>query len=184
MIGFNPSPTFGQQKNKKMKLMQIEYELVVDVTPEKAWTVLANYGNVASYHSGLISSHALNGSSNEAVLGCDRQCVIPNGKKEIVVREKIIEIVDGQYYTYEVYDWENFPLKKMINTFGVKTNSQGQTVIYQNTEYRLKPRILTWLMKGKLRKGSRENLLGYKHYMETNEKNVAIKILKEKYKNS
>ena len=70
----------------------------------------------------------------------------------------------------------------MHNTFEVKVNSDGKTIIYQTTKYRLKPRFLTWLMKGKLRKVSRETLIAYKHYMETGEKNVNFKILKKKYK--
>ncbi|NMH89015.1 SRPBCC family protein [Flavivirga algicola] len=176
--------TFGQKKEKEMKLMNITQEVVVNIAPQKAWDILSDYGNVGAFHSSLKSSKPLNGSTNEAVLGCERECIIPNGKKEIMVREKIINLVEGQYYTYDVYEWKNFPLKKMLITYGVKTNSLGETIIYQNSQYRLKPRFLTWLMKGKLKSGSRESLLAYKHYMETGEKNVALKILKKKYKNS
>ncbi|AUP80858.1 hypothetical protein C1H87_19950 [Flavivirga eckloniae] len=84
-----------------------------------------------------------------------------------MVKEKIINIKDGEYYIYDVYDWEDFPLKKMNNTFGVKVNAQGKTTIYQITEYRLKPRFLTWIMKGEMRSQARTALISYKHYMET-----------------
>ena len=184
VVGFNTNQTHGQQKHKTMKLMQVNYELVVNVTPEKAWNVLANYGNVGSFHSSLKSSKSINGSNNKAKMDCERECIIPNGKKEIMVREKITEIIEGQYYTYDVYEWKNFPLKKMFITYGVKTNNEGETVIYQNSEYRLNPRFLTWPMKGKLRNGARESLIAYKHYMETGEKKVDNKILKKKYKTS
>lgn len=182
IAGFTVNPVNAQKKDKEMKLMKISYELPVSVSTEKAWEVLSNYGDVGSFHSSLISSKSINGSKNNAELNCYRECIIPNGKKEVMVKEKITEIKDGQYYTYDVYDWDNFPLKKMFITYGVKTNSAGKTVIYQNSEYRLKPRFLTWPMKGKMRSGARESLLAYKHYMETGEKKVDIKILKEKYK--
>lgn len=182
IIGLITNYSYGQKTEKMIKLKTVEYEVVVNVTPQQAWDVLAKYGNIGSFHSGLLSSKPLNGSGNEAVLGCDRECIIPNGRKNILVREKIVEIIEGQYYTYDVYEWENFPLTKMINTFGVKNNTQGQTVIYQKTEFRLKPGFLTGIMKGKLRRGARESLIAYKHYMETGEEKADIKILKKKYK--
>lgn len=182
--GMQINQLFAQtKKDKQMKLTKVEYEMVVNVTPQKAWEVLADYGNVAGFHSQLESSRSLNGSSSKAELGCDRECVIPDGKKKIVVKEKIYEFVEGQYYTYDVYEWTNFPLNAMHNTFGVKTNSEGKTVIYQITNYRLKPGFLTGFMKGKIRSSARTSLLGYKHYMETGEKNADPKIIKAKYKN-
>ncbi len=167
-----------------MKLTTIEAEVVVDVTPEKAWDILADYGNVASFLTQIEDSKSINGSQDRAALDGERRCTLPSGKKKILLSERITDIVDGEYYTYDVYDWENLPLKTMHNTFGVRTNNQGETTIYQRTEYRLSPGFLTYLMKGKLRAGAREALLGYKHYMETGEKNVDIKILKKKYKDA
>ncbi|WP_298535753.1 SRPBCC family protein [uncultured Algibacter sp.] len=162
--------------------MKVNYEMPVDVTSEQAWSVLSSYGNVGSFHSSLKSSKSIKGSDNEAELGCYRECIIPNGKKDILVREKITEFSEGQYYTYDVYEWENFPLKKMSITYGVKKNSNGETIIYQNSEYRLKPRFLTWPMKGKMRSGARESLMAYKHYMETGEKKINLEVLKKNYK--
>ncbi len=184
MIGSITNQIYGQKKDKKMKLMTVNYEMTVDVTLKQAWEVLASYGNVGTFHSSLKSSKSINGSANNAELGCDRECIIPNGKKDIIVKEKIIDIAEGEYYTYNIYDWENFPIKKMFITYGVKTNSLGETIIYQNSEYRLKPRFLTWPMKGKMRKGAREALMSYKHYMETGHQKVDIKLLKQKYKDS
>lgn len=166
---------------KEMKLMKVNYEVEVNVSPEKAWEVLASYGDVGNYHSGVKSSESINGSSNTAEMGCDRVCYLEDGKRKITVKEKIIDFKNGQYYTYDVYDWENFPLKKMQNTFGVKTTN-NKTVIYQTIRYRLKPRILTLPMKGKMKNSAYEALIAYKHYMETGEKNVSMDELKKKYK--
>ncbi len=173
----------ARNSEKEIRLKIIEYEMVVNVAPEKAWEILASYGDVGTYHAGLNSSSSINGSPNEAEMDCERICYIPRTKrKEIMVKEKIIAIKEGEYYTYDVYEWENFPIKKMHNTFGVKTNDKGETVIYQITNFRMKPGFLTGLMKGRLRKGAREALISYKHYMETGEKRVALKELKKTYK--
>ena len=184
MVALFTNQINAQKIEKEMKLNSIDYEMVVDVTPQQAWSVLASYGDVGDYHAILDSSKSLNGSPNQAEMDCERECIIPQGKRKIMVRERIIDIKEGEYYTYDVYDWDNFPLRKMHNTFGVKKNDKGQTVIYQHTDFRLKPRFLTWIMKGKLRNGARETLMAYKHYMETGEKRVPVKQLKKKYKAS
>jgi len=166
-----------------MKLTEIYYEVTVNTSPQKAWEVLSSYGDVASFHTGVKSSQALNGSSTIAGPGADRECIIPNGRKDIVVHEKITDFREGESYTYDVYSWVNFPLSRMHNTFGVKRDNAGRTVIYQRTQFRLKPGFLTGIMKGKLRSGAREGLIAYKHFMETGERNADMKALKKKYKN-
>lgn len=183
IMGAITNHSYGQIKSEKMKLKTVEYEVIVNVTPEKAWEVFVNYGNVGNIHSGVQKSTSLNESGNEAVIGCERECILPNGKKTILVRERIVDISKGNYYKYEVYEWERFPLKKMFVTYGVKTNSKGETIIYQKNEFRLKPKLLTGLMKGKMRNGARESLIAYKHYMETGEENTDMTILKKKYEN-
>lgn len=172
----------GQENDMEIKLKTVLTEMEVDVTPEKAWEVLSAYGNVSDFHSIVTSSNAINGSHNEASLSCERICYIANGKRQVMVKERILEYKEGSHYKYNVYDWENFPIRKMNITYGVKVNTQNKTVIYQITDYRLKPGFLTGVMKGKMQKGAMESLMSYKHYMETGEKNVAIKVLKKQYK--
>lgn len=173
----------AQAKNKKeIKLTTITEELVVNVSPEEAWEVINSFGNVGDYHSGIESSKPLNGSDIEGSVGCERQCFI-KGKKDILVDERIIEYVDGSHYKYWA-ESEDFPAKAFYNTFGVKQNKMGQTVIYVITEYRLKPGIMTGLAKGNLRRGDQEALLYYKHYMETGEKNADPEKIKQRYTTS
>ena len=178
-VAMIPMTTFAQ---KEIKLTEITDEIVVDVSPEKAWMVLNSYGDVGSYHAGVASSFSLKGSSNEAEMGGERECTIENGKKDIVVVEKIVEIVEGSHYKYEVTKSENFPIQKFYNTFGVKTNAMNQTVIFIKSQYRLDPGFLTGLAKGKLKKGNHQALISYKHYMETGEPNVDAKTLKRMYR--
>ena len=136
------------------KLKTIGYEVTTTVSVEEAWKILDSYGDVGSFHSGIVSSKSLEGSENEASVGCERECTIENGRKDIVVGERIIEYKKGEYYKYDVFYFENFPADKFYNTFGVKINSEGKTVIYVKSEYRLKPAFLSGMMKGKLRKGN------------------------------
>ena len=164
-----------------MKLTEVYYEMPVDVSPQEAWAVINRYGDVGDINGVLKSSKAVNGSANEGSMGADRMCVIPNGKKDILVWEKIIDFKEGSHLTYDVYQWENFPLNKMHNTFGVKVKG-GQTYIYQRSKYRLKPGFLSGIMKGKLRGGAREALTGFKHFLETGEARVDPKVLKKQYR--
>jgi len=167
-----------------IKLKELTYQLKVDATPEQVWDVLAKYGNVASFHTIVAESSSIDGSSNEVTMGCERSCTIYDGKRRIDIKERVTEIEEGKYYRYEVYEWINFPLKKMFVGFGVKKDEEGNTILYQVQNYRLKPSFLTGLMKGKLQKRQREALIVCKHYIETGEENPDLeKLLKmEKYK--
>ncbi len=173
------------KKADGVKLTEVTYQLKVDATLEYVWAVIAQYGNIASFHSGVAESGKVGKSSNEVSMGCERSCTIYDGKRKIDIKERVTEIEKGKYYRYEVYEWVNFPLKKMFNGFGVKKDAEGNTILYQVQNYRLKPGFLTGMMKGKLKKGARETLIMYKHYIETGEKKAdKEKILKmEKYKN-
>lgn len=165
-----------------MKLTNFYTEVVVDASPKKCWEALKNYGDVAQTHASLESSSAINDSPNQACLGADRICVIPDFGMKITIKEKIIDFKEGEYYTYDVYEWKNFPLRKMVNTFGTKKNAKGQTVMYIDQNVRLKPGFLLWFMKWKLKAGNRSVLLTYKHLVETGEKRPDTKMLEEKYK--
>ena len=168
---------------KEIKLTTIQSEQIVDVSQEKAWDVINSYGDVGSYHSQITSSKPINGSEIEGSLGCERQCFIENGKNDITVDETIIEFVDNSHYKYSASS-EQFPAKAFYNTFGVKLNDEGKTVIYVTTEYRMNSWIINGMAKGKLKKGNEDTLLFYKYYMETGEKNGDQEMIKKKYKST
>ncbi len=175
----------AQEDIEKYGLTTITEQVEVNSSPEHAWKILASYGDVGSFLQAIESSKSLNGSQNQASLGCDRQCdIASSGKKKQIIKEKIVEIENGNFYRYEVYDWVNLPIKKMFITFGVKQSTNGNTVIYQKSDYKLKNGLMTAMSKGKFRSNMRLTLLGYKHYMETGERNVDAKTLKKRYKNS
>ncbi|MGI9542449.1 MAG: hypothetical protein ACR2MX_04270, partial [Cyclobacteriaceae bacterium] len=114
-----------------------------------------------------------------------RYCDINFKKREIKVKEKIVDwqIADQKKeYMYDVYEFENFPMKKMYNVWGVREEN-GEVFLYNKVFYKMKPGMMTGLMRGQMKKVARDGVLSYKHYVETGEGNVASKVLREKYKN-
>lgn len=101
-----------------MKLRNIHHEMEINTTPEKMWQVLAQYGDVSLFHAGVKESYKVTGSTNEAALGGERVCNIVDLGLKIVLKERITNYVEGEGYQYEVYEWKNFPVRKML--FGLK----------------------------------------------------------------
>ena len=171
----------AQDSYKESGMKIISDEIVVNSSPEETWEALAAFGNVSDFLSTIDEGSALNGSLNVAVIGAERESIIPKGIYNIIQKERIIELVDGAYYTFEVYDAENFKLKKMYVTYGVKLDDLGNTVLYGITEYKMNSSLTTRMMKGKLGKGNMDSLIAYKHYIETGEENTNLDTLRKHY---
>lgn len=165
-----------------MRLKNIHDEIRIDATPEKMWEVLSQYGEVSNFHAGVEESHHVEGNSNEASLGCERVCNIVDMGLKIVLKERIINYVEGESYQYEVYEWKNFPLRKMLFGFTIKETPKEGTILRIDLDYKAKPAFLTPLMAGKMRRLVKDVLLGYKHYTETGQKRAPIKTLRKKYR--
>jgi len=164
-----------------MKLKNIHDEISIKATPEKMWEILSEYGEVSDFHAGVKESYHAEGNSNAASLGCERVCHIVDMGLNIVLKERIINYVEGKGYQYEVYEWKNFPLRKMLFGFTIKEGSQKNTILRIDLDYNAKPAFLTPLMAGKMRRLVKDVLLGYKHYTETGQKRIPIKTLRKKY---
>lgn len=167
-----------ESQENPMKLTRVEHEMPVETSGEKAWAVLARYADVGDFHPGILKSSAV-GDRREGV-GASRYCELPG---KVAIHERVLEWDDGKSYKYDVYQWKNFPLKKMLVTFGVRTRPSPPSVwIFQTVEYKLSPAILTPIMKGKLSRSVRDTLLGYKHFMETGEPKADTKMLRKRYR--
>ena len=166
-----------------MKLKNVHQEIVINTTPPKLWAVLSQFGNVSTFHAGVVESNKLEGSDNRASSGCERVCNIVDMGLNIVLKERIVNYVEGEGYQYEVYEWKNFPVRKMLFSFMIIEGDPGHTILRIDIDYKAKPAFLTPLMAGKMSKLIKDVLLGYKHYAETGEKRVPIKALRKKYKN-
>lgn len=170
-------------KDKQMNLKNIFEEIPVDVTPEQMWQVLSIYGDVSSFHGGVEHSYKVEGSVNQAKIGGERVCNIVDMGLKIQLKERIIDYQEGIGYQYEVYEWKNFPLRKMFFKFSIRNNSDGNSWLRLDIDYKAKPSILTPLMAWKMRILTHDVLLGYKHYAETGDKKVPAQTLRKKYKN-
>lgn len=165
-----------------MKLKKIRQKMTINVTPERMWEILSQYGDVSQFHAGVMESHKEPGSENFATPGCERVCHIIDMGLHITLKERIIEYNEGDSYTYEVYEWKNFPLRKMLFGFQILRTDKPYVVLAINIAYKAKPAFLTPLLAGKMRRLAGDVLLGYKHFAETGERRVPIKQLKTRYK--
>ena len=175
------SPLSAQQLIDGEKMEVLENKVVVQGSHEMVWKVLSDFGNVSVFHSSFDDSMSLNGTSDEAQMGVEREVQIPDGIINIINKERIISLVDGIYYTYEVYESENFPTKTMHITYGIRLDEKGRTILYNKTFYKLNNAINTKFLKRKLNRLGMDSLLAYKYYIETGEKNTDIKILRKRY---
>ena len=159
-------------------------EVIVNSSPEDVWQALASFGNVSSFLSTIDEGAALNGTLNLAVIGAERESIIPQGINNIIQKERIIELMEGVFYTYDVYESESLPVKKMYVTYGIKLSKEGKSVLYSVIKYKMNSSLKTRMLRGKLDKGNMDSLIAYKYYIETGEENRDIEVLRKRYKSS
>jgi len=167
-------------KHNGIKLAKVTTSIKINASKEKTWEALSHYGDVSTFHAGVEKSINHSRFTNIAALGVERTCNILDGKREVILKEKITEYLEGRYYRYQVFEWKNFPLKVMFFGFSVADISNAKSKLTLVINYRLKPGFLTSLMKWKIKKMEKEILMGYKSYIETGEKNTAIQTLKKR----
>ena len=163
------------------KMEVVENRVIVEDSHQEVWQALTVFGKVSEIQATIDDSRSLNGTNEQAVLGAEREIQIPDGINNIINKERIITFMDGIYYTYEVYEAENFPTRKMLITYGVRLDEKGRTILYNKTYYKLNNKLNTKLQKRKLDRLSMESLLAYKHYIETGETDVSVKPLRKQY---
>lgn len=172
---------FAQEEKGKTKF--VENEVIINDSPQKVWKALSAYGNVSYVNATIDDSVMLNGTNEEAHLGAEREVQIPNGVNNIINKERIINYIEGVYYTFEVYESENFPTKKMQVTYGVRQDFKGRTILFSKTYYELNNGLVTNIFKRKMKRANMDSLLAYKNYIETGEANAEIKSLRKMYDN-
>ena len=166
-----------------MNLKHIHAETQVRATQKETWDVLSKYGDVSTFHAGVVKSHKVTGSEDKAALGSERICNIVDMGLPITLKERIVHYDEGRSYQYEVYEWKNFPIQKMFFGFSIIEGEEDHTILAIDIEYLAKPAFLTPLMARKMRGLAHDVLLGYKHFIETGEKRVPIRKLKKHYQN-
>jgi hypothetical protein len=168
-------------KTASVRLKHVHSQIEIAVTPDRLWQVLRQYGDVSKFHAGVVESHQLPGNSNQAELGCERMCNIVDMGVKIQLMERIVDYREGYSYKYEIYEWKNFPISKMLFGFTIGDSLDERTILHIDIEYRGKPAWLTPLLAPKMRRLARDVLLGYKHHIETGEVRAPIKKLRKVY---
>ena len=112
-----------------------------EASPEAAWALLADFGNIDFFNPNLKSSYLLEGSTEQGV-GTLRQCNLLDGKNYI--RERVVEWNEGQSYTIEIYDG-TMPLKNILTTLRVAPFGTG-SLLTMEMEYTPKYGLLGTVM--------------------------------------
>lgn len=179
----------GHKKTTKIdgtKLQVVYTDIIVNATPNKVWeTIATNYTHIGDINSTINESYSLNKNLETTGKGSVRHCSLNAFGKDMEVSEKIIEYTDTnskREFTYEAYDFVNFPMKKMFVTWGIKLNDQKQTVLYGINKYRMKMGMMSGMMRGKIKGGITENLIAFANNAETGKKNVDLKSLQTQFK--
>lgn len=158
-------------------MKHLEDSIVVDATPEEAWAALARYNDVGSFHSGLVASHGLT-PDQDGGLGCERFCQVD---ESISLKQRITEWNEGHSYSYEVFEWENIPLKEMQVTYRVEKDAEGKTQIRQLLDFKMSNPMFETIAQGKLKEGLSDSLLIFRHYIETGQSRVSIGDVRDYY---
>lgn len=152
-------------------------QVTVAATPEAAWSVIARFAQVGDFHAGVERSACINGQAEG--VGAERVCYFSKGR---MMKDRITNWQEGKEYTFETFAWEKLPLSRAIHTIGVRRNAQGQTELYQRTTYEMNSGIKTMLAKGKVRRQIKDNLLGYKYFIETGEVAADMRSIEHHYR--
>ena len=85
---------------------KVVVEREMNVTPERAWELLDDFGSVYRYHPIVEKSPIDNGVASG--LGAERVCHFDNGDQ---IKERITDYSAGKEFTVEIVDPGKFPLK-------------------------------------------------------------------------
>jgi hypothetical protein len=141
-------------------------EIQVDAPVEKVWAVLANIGAVQDYSPSVAKSYYT--SDIKEGVGASRHCdLLPTG----TVEERIVDWRDGEQYAIEIYEGTGVPYTGVAH-FTVKRDGVG-TLVTQKMDYKQTDDLSNALkgqsMDGLVGKIVEGNLVGLKHFVETDE---------------
>lgn len=166
-------------QNLRTDQVVIENSIQVNSTINQAWLVLSDFAGVGNFHVLYDESSAINESSPFAVLGAERESLMPNGIYNNILKERVIDLVEGSHYTFEVFDSENISLESMEVTYGVRTDAEGLPEIYSRMTYDMGSGVKTSFSKRRFNRDNKISLLSYKYYIETGKVEKDLKSLKK-----
>lgn len=177
LLVLNFSWTHAQRNAEK--LLWIENSVQVNTTIDLAWSVLADFAGVGEFHVLYDETILLTGNPTTVVLGAERESLIPDGMFNLIQKERVVDLLDGAYFTYEVYDSERSSLESMLITYGVMTDEEGNVRIYNQIAFKEGSKVWKNFSRRKQKRDSQLSLMSYKHRIETGGSEKDIKKLKD-----
>ncbi len=139
----------------------------IDAPVERIWEVLADFGNVSVFNPGVTRSHLT--SEGGGGVGATRHCDLAAAGASI--EERIVEWVEGESYTIEIYDGTRNPFATALATLSLAPIADDRTTASMQIEWRTKGGIVGRLLDGGMRAQNRKAiagvLAGLKHHVET-----------------
>ena len=157
----------------------IENSIEVNSSVEEAWAVISDFGGTGNFHVLYEETTLLQGSADRAELGSERESLMPDGMFNVILKERIVNLVDGSQLTFEIYDSEKSSLESMLVTYGVATDNQGKVLIYNQVGFKEGSGVWKNFAKRKHNRDSKLSLMSFKHRIETGESEKNLKRLKD-----
>jgi len=179
LLVLNFSSTYAQRIAEN--LLWIENSVQVNSSIDQAWSVLADFAGVGDFHVLYDETILLTGNPSSVELGAERESLIPDGMFNLIQKERVVDVVDGAYFTYEVYDSDKSSMESMLVTYGVLMDEAGNVRIYNHITLADGSRVWKNFSKRKKNRESELSLMSYKHRIETGESEKDIKNLKKWY---
>jgi carbon monoxide dehydrogenase subunit G len=106
----------------------------IDAPTDQVWAALADFGNVANYSPGVVSSHST--SEESTGLGATRHCSLALFGAS--VEERIVGWNEEELLAIDIYETSRFPVVKNAGaTFTLETVGEG-TILEGVIDYDLK----------------------------------------------
>lgn len=153
----------------KVKIFNYNYSL--PFSANTVWELLADdYGNVASYANGLVSSKYINGSTYGRE-GAQRLCNM-DVKGKTYLMERMVNVDENKMqFTNEITEVARLPIAPFLSKtiFKITPNTPDSCQLSIEVHMRTKPAILAMLMGGASKKQMTDLVIGMQHYLKTKE---------------
>ena len=176
---FDPAPIKSQTRPDNA--LWLENSVQINGTVDEAWDVLADFAGVGDFHVLYDEAIILNRSSNEVALGVERESFMPDGMYNLIQKERVVDVLEGAYFTYEIYDSEKPTMESMLVTYGVSSDADGNVTIYNHVTFKEDARVWKKFSKRKHNRESQISLISFKHRIETGDAEKDLKRLKKWY---
>ena len=148
-------------------MQRVSAAVAIDAPAAKVWSVLADFGNINAFNPNLTNSYLT--ADTPGGVGATRHCdlVVPGAS----IEERVINWVEGESYTVDIYDGARSPFAKAFATLTVAPLDDERAEASMQIEWKAKGGILSGLFDRGLRSQNRKAvvgvLAGLKHHVET-----------------